>query len=61
MHELVHLDFVIEARKMDLNQLFIATQHHKTDFVKLLDLTITKFRKMDLEEDAINNYCNGIL
>ena len=60
MHELVHLDFVIEARKDELNQLFIATQHHKTDFIKGLEPTIKKFHKMGIAEDAIANYCSGL-
>src|SRR5690606_33942048 len=34
MHELVHLEFVIEARKEELNQLFISTQEHKSEFIK---------------------------
>ncbi len=60
LHELVHLDFVIEARKNELNQLFISTQHHKTNFIKGLEPTIKKFNKMGISEDAITSYCNGL-
>ena len=60
MHELVHLDFVIEARKAELNQLFISTQQHKAIFLKTLEPTIKKFQKMGVSEEAVNNYTNGI-
>lgn len=60
MHELVHLDFVIEARKVKLNQLFISTQHHKNAFIKGLDSTIKKFSKMGVSEKAIVEYCSNL-
>jgi tetratricopeptide (TPR) repeat protein len=60
MHELVHLDFVIEARKAELNQLFISTQHHKTDFIKGLEPTIKKLHKMGISEDSIAKYCSSL-
>ncbi|MHB1195630.1 MAG: tetratricopeptide repeat protein [Lutibacter sp.] len=60
MHELVHLDFVIEARKAKLNQLFIATQEHKNKFIKELESTIKKFNKMGISEKAISDYCSNL-
>lgn len=60
MHELVHLDFVIEARKGELNQLFVSTQDHKVDFIKGLDPTIKKFQKMGISEDSIASYCSSL-
>jgi hypothetical protein len=60
MHELVHLDFVIEARKGELNQLFISTQNHKRDFIKGLELTIKKLNKMGVAEDSIAKYCSSL-
>ena len=60
MHELVHLDFVIDARKAGLNQLFISNQQHKTDFIKKLEPIIQKFHKMGISEQAIANYCSGL-
>jgi tetratricopeptide (TPR) repeat protein len=60
MHELVHLDFVIQARKDELNQLFVSTQHHKADFIKGLEPTIKKFQKMGIAEDAIAKYCTSL-
>jgi len=60
MHELVHLDFVIEARKDELNQLFISTQNHKTEFIKGLEPTIKKFNKMGISEKSITDYCSNL-
>ena len=60
MHELVHLDFVIEARKGELNQLFISTQQHKTEFINGLEPTIRKFTKKGISENSIANYCSSL-
>jgi Flp pilus assembly protein TadD len=60
MHELVHLDFVIEARKGELNQLFISTQNHKTEFITGLEPTIKKFNKMGISEKSIADYCSNL-
>jgi tetratricopeptide (TPR) repeat protein len=60
MHELVHLDFVIEARKGELNELFISTQNHKTEFIKGLEPTIKKFNKMGISEKSIADYCSNL-
>ena len=60
MHELVHLDFVIDARKAAVNQLFIATQEHKNKFIKELDPTIKKFTKMGISEKGISDYCSNL-
>ena len=60
MHELVHLDFVIEARNKELNQLFVSTQQQKSEFIRGLDSTIKKFQKMGISEDAIANYCSSL-
>ena len=60
MHELVHLDFVIDARKENLNQLFVSTQQHKTIFIKELEPTIKKFNKMGISDKAVADYCTGL-
>ena len=60
MHELVHLDFVIQARKDDLNQLFISNQSHKTQFIGGLEPTIKKFNKMGISEKSIADYCSNL-
>ena len=60
MHELVHLDFVIDARKGELNQLFVSTQNHKTEFTKGLEPTIKKFKKMGISEKSVADYCSNL-
>ena len=60
MHELVHLDFVIAARKGELNQLFISTQSHKAEFIKGLEPTIKKFNKLGISEKSIADYCSNL-
>ena len=60
MHELVHLDFVIEARKGELNQLFISTQNQKAEFIKGLEPTIKKFNKLGISEKSIADYCSNL-
>jgi hypothetical protein len=60
MHELVHLDLVIQARKENLNQLFISNQSHKAEFIKGLEPTIEKFNKMGISEKAIADYCSNL-
>ena len=60
MHELVHLDFVIQARKEEVNQLFISNQKHKAQFIGGLESTIKKFHKMGISEKAIADYCSSL-
>ena len=60
MHELVHLDFVIAARKGELNQLFISTQNQKAEFIKTLKPTIEKFNKLGVSEKSIADYCSNL-
>ncbi|MGI8582304.1 MAG: tetratricopeptide repeat protein [Chitinophagaceae bacterium] len=60
MHELVHLHFVIEARKDELNQLFVATQNHKKEFIKGLEPTIKKLNKLGVSDKAVADYCSAL-
>ncbi len=60
MHELVHLDFVIKARKQELNQLFISNQTHKAEFIKGIEPTIKKLNKIGIKDEAIADYCSNL-
>lgn len=60
MHELVHLDLVIQARKAKLNQLFVANQKQKTAFINGLEPTIKKLQDLGVDEPAISDYCSGL-
>ena len=60
MHELVHLDFVIEARKAGVNKLFTSNAAKRAEFMKQIEPTIQKLRKMKVPENEISNYSNGL-
>lgn len=60
MHELVHLDFVIQARKEKLNQVFISTQKNKQDFIQTIQPAIQKLKSMGLDDTVINNFSDGV-
>lgn len=60
MHELVHLAFVIDARKAGLNQLFTANQQHKAAFIKKIAPILQKIQKMGISADRIANYSDRI-
>jgi hypothetical protein len=60
MHELVHLDFTIQARNQNLHQLFVSNQHHKATFLRSIEDSINKLAKMGISEDSISSYCTGL-
>lgn len=60
MHELVHLDFAIQARNEDTYQLFISTQEQKAAFIKSQGPTIEKLIKMGLAKEAVDNYLSSL-
>jgi tetratricopeptide (TPR) repeat protein len=60
MHELVHLDFVIEARLKSLNQVFHSTGKHKALFLKQLEPSLVQIRKRGITEEAISKYLDTL-
>lgn len=60
MHELVHLDYVIQARKLKLNQLFVSNQQNKFQFIKNIQPTITKLKKMGINEGHLEAYSSDL-
>ncbi len=60
MHELVHLDLVLQARKENLNQLFVSTQMQKTAFIKTLEPTIKQLNKKGVSDKSIADYCTNL-
>ena len=60
MHELVHLDLAIQARKENLNQLFVSTQDDKKQFIKSLEPTVRKLNKMGISDQKISDYCSNL-
>lgn len=60
MHELVHLDFVIQARKEDLNMLFVSNQNNRKRFIAKLSATARNLKKMGLSDEIIDNQCDNL-
>ena len=60
MHELVHLDFVIEARKAGVNKLFTSNAAKRAEFMQRIEPTVQKLRKMKVPENEISIYSNGL-
>lgn len=60
MHELVHLDFITQARKANINQLFISTQQEKKAFIRNLEPTIKRLNRLGISEEALENYCSSL-
>jgi len=60
MHELVHFDFILTARKEGINQLYISNNEHKSTFIKSIETTIVKLKKLGIAETSIANYCSGL-
>ena len=56
VHELVHLDLVLQARREGLNQLFTSVNNHKDKFEKAIQPSINKLRKMGVGEDKVAGY-----
>lgn len=60
MHELVHLDFIIQARKEHINQLFTSNEKNKEQFIIGLEASVKKLHKLGIPENKIANYCNDL-
>jgi hypothetical protein len=60
MHELTHLDFVIQARAAQLNQVFISTPENKQNFIKTIQPAIQKLKNKGLDDAVITTFSEGI-
>jgi len=60
MHELVHLEFVLDAKENNENLLFTSTQQHKISFKKLIDDKLKELSKRGMPENILNDYCNDL-
>ena len=60
MHELVHLDFVIEARKQDLNLLFTSDGSQKNNFLKTIESSLQILQKQGHSKEASLQFGLGI-
>jgi Tfp pilus assembly protein PilF len=60
MHELVHLDFVLDAKKSENNLLFTSTQQHSNLFKKTLESSLKNLQKRGIPEKVINDFSNDL-
>ncbi|AUD05947.1 tetratricopeptide repeat protein [Spirosoma pollinicola] len=60
MHELVHLDFIVQARQENLNKLFVSTQEQKATFIKEIYDTIKKLKKQGYPESSIASFSTAL-
>lgn len=60
MHELVHLDFILQARKEDINQMFVSSPDQKRKFIATLVPSVKKLQKLGLSESSISHFCNSL-
>ena len=60
MHELVHLDFVIDAKKEENNLLFTSTQDHKIKFIKSIEPALRDLKKIGISEESVKTYSSGL-
>ncbi|MGL2993489.1 tetratricopeptide repeat protein [Flavobacterium sp. TSSA_36] len=60
MHEMVHLDFVIQARKVNHNQLFLSTQQNKNTFLEGMQPAIKKLKNKGLPQENIQKFTEGV-
>jgi tetratricopeptide (TPR) repeat protein len=60
MHELVHLDFVLEAQEEENNLLFTSTQQHKNKFLKSIEPSLNKLKQRGISNENINIYKSSL-
>lgn len=60
LHELVHLDFVIQARKEKVNLLFLSNSENKEEFLSSIKSTIELLTKKGIQKEAIHNYTQAL-
>ncbi|AXE18587.1 hypothetical protein DR864_12880 [Runella rosea] len=60
MHELVHLDFITQARKTGNNSLFTSTQHHKQGFIRSLEKDLLRLSKEGIPEESLARFAEEL-
>ena len=60
LHELTHLELVLEARKDDLNELFISNNSNKVKFIYSLEKNALKLKENGVSEENINKYFSAL-
>jgi Tfp pilus assembly protein PilF len=60
MHELVHLDFVLDAQDEENNLLFVTTQQHQNLFLKKVEPSLKKLKQKGISEQGLTNFGAGL-
>jgi tetratricopeptide (TPR) repeat protein len=60
MHELVHLQFIEEARREKANMLFVSGAEKRVKFLRDTEKEIIKLRREGLPEDSISTYLTAL-
>jgi hypothetical protein len=60
MHELVHLEYIVQAREARRNELFISNKGHQREFEKSLKKHTKKMQKKGFDDDTISKYYTEI-
>lgn len=60
MHEMAHLDFVLQARTAQQNQVFTSDAANKHNFMKTMEAAIQKLRTRGLDDALITTFSEGI-
>lgn len=60
MHELVHLDFVIQARRENQNKLFISNGEKKRNFIREHEKDLKELNKKGYSEKSLNGFISAL-
>ena len=60
MHELVHLDYIVQARQAGKNELFISNKGHRREFDQSLKKHTKKMQKKGFDDATIDRFYNDI-
>lgn len=60
MHELTHLDFVLQARKANRNKVFLANSSNRANFQTLITATVQQLKSTGIPNDAIQKFADGL-
>jgi tetratricopeptide (TPR) repeat protein len=59
-HELVHLDFILRARKKEINRIFVSSPDRKRIFITNIETSVKKLQKLGLSESAVSQFCTSL-
>ena len=60
MHELVHLELVLDSQEEENNLLFVTTQQHKNLFLKKIEPSLKKLKHKGISEQGLKTYGTGL-